>query len=91
MVFHQRNATWRQYIFLKEYSPKPDRQKAVALWKEAAEEGDSTSQYNYGMCLKRGKGGKKNKALAIEWLKRAASVGEEHAIAELRKMKIELE
>lgn len=81
--------------FWKEYK-RMDRKLAVEYWKRGAELdpelwGTADCQYNYGMCLKKGHGVKKDKEAAIYWLKLAAKNGSEEAKEELQKMHIGIE
>ena len=81
--------------FWKEYK-RMDRKLAVEYWKRGAELdpelwGTADCQYNYGMCLKKGHGVKKDKEAAIFWLKLAAKNGSEEAKEELQKMHIGIE
>ena len=49
---------------------------AFKEWSEAAQQGDVDAQYNLGCLYVRGDGVPQNKALAIEWLQRAAEQGD---------------
>ncbi|KAI9335161.1 hypothetical protein DFJ73DRAFT_32542 [Zopfochytrium polystomum] len=50
-------------------------EEAVALYKDAAERGHKRAQFNYGVCLKRGRGCKKSLEDAVRWFKKAADQG----------------
>lgn len=65
-------------------------QARVAL-SAAAEAGNEGAQYLYGMMLDRALGGDRDQLSAIEWLEKAADLGNESAVAELRKMREDID
>lgn len=75
--------------FGKEYGIK-DRKLAALYWKRGAELGSPKCQYGYGTALIKGHGVKKDKEQGIRWLTLAAQNGSEDAMAELRKIGIEI-
>ena len=52
-----------------------DRQKAITLFRMAAEKGSRTAEYNLGVCYDQGKGVEQNYELAVEWYKKSAAHG----------------
>lgn len=76
--------------YWKEYGRK-NYKLAAEYWKRGAELGDADCQYSYGLLLKKGRGVKKDKKAAIDWLKLAAMNDSEEAKEELRKMGISIE
>lgn len=73
----------------KGYIKKPNWEVAVGYYRQGAEKNEPLAQYNYGWCLKKGKGMKKDKKAAIYWLKKAAKQGNEDAISDLREMGVD--
>lgn len=73
----------------KGYIKKPNWEVAVGYYRQGAEKNEPLAQYNYGWCLKKGKGVKKDKKAAIYWLKKAAKQGNEDAISDLREMGVD--
>lgn len=73
----------------KGYVKKPNWEVAVGYYRQGAEKNEPLAQYNYGWCLKKGKGVKKDKKAAIYWLKKAAKQGDEDAISDLREMGVD--
>jgi hypothetical protein len=59
-------------------------EEAVRLWRLAAEEGHSDSQYNMGWAYQKGNGVEKSKPMAREWYTKAADQGHEKARKMLR-------
>ncbi|GAB3629546.1 Secretory immunoglobulin A-binding protein EsiB [Pandoraea terrae] len=49
--------------------------KALALFKQAAEQGNRLAQFDYAMMLLNGEGGAASPQEALQWLKRAAEAG----------------
>ncbi len=68
----------------KGYVKKPNWEVAVGYYRQGAEKNDPLAQYNYGWCLKKGKGVKKDKKAAIYWFSLAAENGDEDAAKELK-------
>lgn len=56
-----------------------DRDKAFPLWKESAERGNATSQFNLGLCYQKGWGTSVDLDQAIYWWSKAAAQGESSA------------
>jgi TPR repeat protein len=56
----------------------------VLWYRKAARQGDAKAQYNLGLCYRDGEGVRKNRRLAIRWLKDAAAKGHKGAANELR-------
>ena len=52
-----------------------DKQKAVACFREAAEQGDVKAQFNLGTCYINGEGVAKDQAEAVKWFRLAAEQG----------------
>ena len=44
-----------------------DRQKAITLYRMAAEKGSRTAEFNLGVCYDKGEGVEQNDELAVEW------------------------
>jgi TPR repeat protein len=63
---------------------KKNFEKALKHYRLALEE-DPYAQYCLGLCYRDGDGVNKNKRLALLWLKKAASNGEQDAIKVLEK------
>ena len=59
---------------------QPDPEKAVGLWKDGAEKGDSICMAFYAMALEGGAAGPPNPAAAKEWYAKAARLGNPKAI-----------
>ena len=57
-----------------------DREKAVTLYRMAAEKGDSLAEYNLGWCYYEGKGVEQNDRLATEWYRKSAEHGDVYEI-----------
>lgn len=74
----------------KKYNKKVDWTKAAECYRKGAELNCPEAQYSYAYCLKKGKGVKKDKQAATYWLVTAAKNGDEDAIKEIEKMKIDL-
>ena len=74
----------------KEFTKTPDWSKAADCFYKGAELNCPEAQYNYSLCLKKGKGVKKDKQAAKRWLEEAAKNGSEEALKELGKRKINL-
>ncbi len=70
------------------YGIKRNKELCLTYWKLGAENGSDECQYNYGMCLKKGKGVPKDKDAAIRWISEAATKGHLNATKEMEKMKI---
>ena len=77
------------YIY-EGYVKKPNWKAAIEYYRKGAEKNDPVAQYNYGWCLKKGKGVKKDKQAAIYWLTKVAEFGDEDAIRELKTMGVTL-
>lgn len=71
-----------------QYGVKRNKELCLLYWRIGAENGSDECQYNYGMCLKKGKGVPKDKDAAIKWISEAASKGHLNATKEMIKMKI---
>ena len=63
-----------------------NKQKAFALFKEAAEKGNAYAQYSTGFMLQNGQGTKTNYKEAEEWYRKAAEQGEDNAINAVKKI-----
>lgn len=74
----------------KKYNKKVDWTTAADCYRKGAELNCPEAQYSYGYCLKKGKGVKKDKQAATHWFVTAARNGDEDAIKEIEKMKIDL-
>ena len=74
----------------KELTKTPNWSKAADCFYKGAELNCPEAQYNYSLCLKKGKGVKKDKQAAKRWLEEAAKNGSEEALKELEKRKINL-
>ena len=74
----------------KELTKTPDWSKAADCFYKGAELNCPEAIYNYSLCLKKGKGVKKDKQAAKRWLEEAAKNGSEEALKELEKRKINL-
>ena len=74
----------------KKYNKKVDWTTAAECYRKGAELNCPEAQYSYGYCLKKGKGVKKDKQAATHWFVTAAKNGDEDAIKEIEKMKIDL-
>lgn len=74
----------------KKYNKKVDWTTAAECYRKGAELNCPEAQYSYGYCLKKGKGLKKDKQAATHWFITAAKNGDEDAIKEIEKMKIDL-
>ena len=72
----------------KAYIKKVDWKTAADYFRKGAEMNSHEAQYNYAICLKKGKGVKKDKQTAIHWLKLASQNGDENAANELEKLGI---
>lgn len=57
--------------------------KAAQLFREAAAGGDPEAQFQYGICLRDGRGVPQNQQEAIEWFRKAANAGYPEASQEL--------
>lgn len=68
----------------KDYIKKPNWEKAAKYYQKGAEMNDPAAQYNYGMCLKKGKGVKKDKQAAIHWLTLAGQNGYNEAEKQIK-------
>ena len=75
----------------KAYINKFDWKTAADYFRKGAEMNCQDAQYNYAICLKKGKGVKKDKHAAIHWFKLAAQNGDEDAANELKRMGINFE
>lgn len=62
-----------------------DFDKAVSLYRAAAEQGDTWAQYLLGLCYRDGEGVKASRRWARHWFTKAATV-ESEAAKELRKV-----
>ena len=62
-----------------------DYGKAVGYWKQAADEGDSTSMYNLGVSYETGLGVEKDYAEAAAWYGKAAEKGDIKACRRMGK------
>ena len=67
------------------YGIKRNQELCLTYWKLGAENGSDECQYNYGMCLKKGKGVPKDKEAGIKWISEAASKGHLKATEEMKK------
>lgn len=74
----------------KKYIKKPNWELASDYFCKGAEQDDGFSQYQYGCCLQKGKGVKKDKKAAIHWFTLAAQNGSEEAKSQLKKMKVDI-
>jgi hypothetical protein len=74
----------------KEYDKKPNWTLAADYYRQGAELNCREAQYGFAYCLKKGKGVKKDKAAADRWLLTAAKNGDENALKEIKKKKINL-
>lgn len=68
----------------KDCIKKPNWEIAAGYFRQGAEMNNPSAQYNYGMCLKKGKGVKKDKQAAVHWITLAAQNGDEDAIKVLK-------
>lgn len=68
----------------KDCIKKPNWEIAAGYFRQGAEMNNPSAQYNYGMCLKKGKGVKKDKQAAVHWITLAAQNGDEDAIKILK-------
>jgi len=66
-----------------------DYDKAFPLWRELAEDGNSSAQYNLALSYYNGRGIQKNEHIAEYWFKKAADAGDEDA-KEVVRMRDEL-
>lgn len=74
--------------FFKEYGLR-DYKLAAEYWKKGAELGNPMCQYNYSCVLRKGKGVKKDKKQANQWMILAARNGSEDAQQYLQKKHID--
>ena len=72
-----RNATDRDYAKSLYSLGKYD--KAVEVWRRAAESGDAESQYRLGECYHKGSGVKRYEPEAVNWYRKAAEQGHSEA------------
>ncbi|MFA0633128.1 hypothetical protein AB4549_10375 [Vibrio breoganii] len=66
----------------------PKDMKAVALFKKSAENGNSNAMYNLGRMYQLGRGIDRDIDLAIQWMRKAAKLGNEKAKDRLQKMNL---
>lgn len=75
---------WRETNGAVEESPE----RAFAFFRKGAELGNPQAMYEFGVCLSDGYGcSHTDKVLALSWLKRAAELGNDDAIGELKEFK----
>ena len=63
-----------------------DKQKAVELWRKAAELGNDKAQYNLGIMYFEGDGVAKDVSESEKWLKKSADQGNAEAAESLKKL-----
>lgn len=73
----------------KDYIKRPNWEIAVDFFRQGAELGSVESQYAFALCLKKGRGVKKDKQSAKYWLIKAAQNGHEGAKRDLKKMGVD--
>jgi hypothetical protein len=64
---------------------RANRRRAFQCYLRAAKEAEPNSEYHVGIFYMAGRGVRKNRTLAVEWLQRASSHGDEFAIHALGK------
>ena len=57
--------------------------KAAELFRQAAEKGDPEAMFQYGLCLRDGKGVPQSISKSDNWFRKAASAGQSEAAAQL--------
>ena len=72
--------------FMKGYGVEKDPAKAAALYRVAAERGNTLAKVNLGVLLVNGQGVESNAIEAVEWFKEAAAEGEIKAYYPLPNM-----
>ena len=68
------------------YGVKQDYQEALKWFRKAAEQNNSTAQFNIGYMYEEGYGVKKNRDEAIRWYRKAAEQGNDTSINALRRL-----
>ena len=79
--------TLGRYYFLGLNGVEQSYSKAAYWWEKAAEQGNSSAQYNIGACYYNGDGVEKSKTKAIYWFRKACNNFEEKACEVLNKIK----
>ena len=79
--------TLGRYYFLGLNGVEQSYSKAAYWWEKAAEQGNSSAQYNIGACYYNGDGVEKSKTKAIYWFRKACNNFEDKACEVLNKIK----
>ena len=83
------NGKWAYHGAGRAYLERADYQKAVEMFRKAADFGLPDAQHYLGKCYEKGQGVAKDPAEAVKWYRKAAEQGYEDAKKALKQLGME--